>query len=175
MRKPLVVRDLSEEEQTALRAGLRSSNARVVRRCQIVLASAGKQHAQAIADQLHCDDETVRRTIKAFNTNGLDILTPASTRPHRTRDQFSDQTRAQLGRLVHQSPRAFGKETSVWTLELLAEVAFAQGLSQRLLSSETIRLALKQLNINWKRAKKWITSPDPNYTQKNALATDSSA
>jgi transposase len=172
MRKPLYVRALSDEERAVVQAGLRSSNAITLRRCQIVLASANKLHAQAIADQLHCDDETVRRAIKAFNTHGLPALSPASSRPRRTRNQFTDQTRTQLGQIVAQTPRAFGKETSVWTLELLAEVAFAQGLSERLVSDETIRSALKRLDINWKRAKHWITSPDPFYAQKNAGAND---
>lgn len=172
MRKPLYVRPLSDEERAALDAGLRSSSAFVLRRCQILLASAADLHAQAIADQLHCDDETVRRTIKAFNTNGLSALTPRSTRPHHTADQFSDDTRTRLGQIVRQSPRAFGKDTSVWTLALLADVALAQGLSHRLVSDETIRSALKRLNINWKRAKHWLKSPDPAYTKKNSDEID---
>jgi hypothetical protein len=38
-------------------------------------------------------------------------------------------------------------------------------------SDETIRFALKRLGIPWKRAKRWITSPDPYYAQKNTSAT----
>ena len=33
----------------------------------------------------------------------------------------------QLRQLLHQSPQAFGKPSSVWTLELAAEVSFEQG------------------------------------------------
>jgi len=32
-----------------------------------------------------------------------------------------------LRALLHQSPRPFGKDTSVWTLDLAAAVAYAQG------------------------------------------------
>jgi len=35
-------------------------------------------------------------------------------------------------------------------------------------SDETIRLTLKRLGIGWKRAKRWITSPDPEYAAKNS-------
>ena len=73
--------------------------------------------------------------------------------------------------LLHQRPRAFGKATEVWTLDLLAEVAFAQGLTSHRVSAETIRYALKRLYITWKRAKHWITSPDPLYTPKNTSVT----
>ena len=36
----------------------------------------------------------------------------------------------------------------------------------RLVSCETIRQTLKKFGINWKRAKHWITSPDPLYFKK---------
>jgi len=33
-------------------------------------------------------------------------------------------------------------------------------------STETIRLALRRLRVSWKRAKHWMTSPDPAYLRK---------
>ncbi len=66
-----------------------------------------------------------------------------------------------LRALLHQSPRTFGQPTSVWTLDRAAQVSFAQGLLPERVSGETIRLALKRLGVGWKRAKRWITSPDP--------------
>ena len=39
-------------------------------------------------------------------------------------------------------------------------------------ADETIRRAVKKLGENWKRAKKWITSPDPQYEQKRGAVTD---
>jgi hypothetical protein len=76
-----------------------------------------------------------------------------------------------LRALLHQSPRTFGKPTSVWTLDLAAEVSFEQGLTGERVSDETIRLTLKRLDIGWKRAKRWITSPDPAYARKEVVAT----
>jgi transposase len=171
MRKPLYVRSLSDQEQAALQKGLRSSTTFVLRRCQIVLASSAGQHAQQIADQLHCDDETVRRAIKAFNLYGLAALQPASSRPHQTRDTFTAVSRARLTQIVRQRPRTFAHQTSVWTLDLLAKTAFAQGLTPHQVSDQTIRVALKRLGIAWRRAKHHITSPDLAYTQKTIAAT----
>ena len=59
----------------------------------------------------------------------------------------------------------------MWTLELVAEVSFAQGLTRRRVSDETIRAAIAQLGVRWKRAKHWITSPDPAYVRKKNAAT----
>ena len=53
-----------------------------------------------------------------------------------------------------------------WTLKLAAQVGFEQGIIDVLVSTETIRRTLKRLKTNWKRAKHWITSPDPQYLLK---------
>ena len=81
---------------------------------------------------------------------------------------------AELERLrviLHRAPRAVGHARSTWTLDLLARVAHQQGLSPTVLSGETIRQALLRLGVGWRRAKRWLTSPDPAYAQKNAGAT----
>jgi hypothetical protein len=91
----------------------------------------------------------------------VNALQPKSSRPHRTQAVFDPGRRERLRALLHPSPRMFGKATSVWTLALAAEVSYAQGLTPRQVSGEAIRLALKQLGVRWKRAKHWITSPDP--------------
>jgi hypothetical protein len=38
-------------------------------------------------------------------------------------------------------------------------------------SREAVRTALQRLGVSWKRAKQWITSPDPEYVQKKTLET----
>ena len=73
--------------------------------------------------------------------------------------------------ILHQSPRLFGKARSTWTLDLLADVAFEQGLTPRRLSHEAVRQAVKRLGHGWKRAKQWITSPDPAYARKKKRGT----
>src|SRR5947209_8705492 len=77
-----------------------------------------------------------------------------------------------LQALAHRSPRDFGHPTSVWTLDLLAEESATQGLTSRRVSDETIRTTVKRLGSSWKRAKRWITSPDPEYERKKGGATD---
>jgi hypothetical protein len=69
---------------------------------------------------------------------------------------------------LHQSPRTFGKPRSTWTLELVAEVWFERGITPRRLTGEAVRVNLERMGINWKRAKFWMTSPDPRYAEKKA-------
>ncbi|MDQ5828705.1 MAG: helix-turn-helix domain-containing protein [Actinomycetota bacterium] len=70
MKPPIFVRTLSKEEREALEDGLRSSDAFVLRRCQILLASARGERPPRIADNLGCGSQTVRNAIHAFSTRG---------------------------------------------------------------------------------------------------------
>jgi Transposase zinc-ribbon domain len=111
-------------------------------------------HIQSLIDDAKCF-ETVR----------------ALRWPDGVRCAGCDSSRERLQALLHQSPRTYGQPTSRWTLALAAEISFAQGLIPRQVSGETIRMAFKQLGVRWKRAKHWITSPDPAYLRKKNGAT----
>lgn len=149
-----------------MQAGLRSKDPFIIRRSQIVLASARGDKALEIANTLGCDDQTVRNVIKGFNHIGIAVLKEASRRPYTTQAAFSTESVEQLKEILHQSPRNFGKETSLWTLDLAAEVSDETGLVAERVSGETIRATLKRFGMKWTRAKHWITSPDPDYERK---------
>lgn len=171
MNPPLFVRPLTEPEHAALRAGLRSPDAFTLRRCQILLASAEGLRPAQIAERLGCASQSVRNAIRAFAAEGTDCLRQKSHRPKSTHPEIGDAGRERLRTLLHRSPRDFGRPTSLWTLDLAAEVAFAEGITARRVSGETVRQALKRLGIGWRRAKTWITSPDPAYRRKRGRAT----
>lgn len=171
MQAPRFVRPPTEEEEQALAAGLRSADAFTLRRSQIIRASARGERAPAIARNLGCSDQTVRNALRAFDAQGVAALAEGSSRPHTTHAAFGADGAERLRGLLHRSPREFGHPTSVWTLELAAETAFAAGLTARRVSDETVRATLERLGVRWRRAKHWITSPDPAYAQKNGGAT----
>src|SRR4029450_3719205 len=118
MQTPLFVRPLTADERATLEAGLRSSSAFTVRRCQILLTSAEKQPTTTIARSLHGTDQTVRNAIHAFHQRGLPVLQPLSSRPHTTATIYDAGACEALRALVPQSPRTFGKPTSLRTLAL---------------------------------------------------------
>lgn len=150
---------------------MRSPDAFVMRRCQVILASARGEQAPRIATNLGCSDQAVRNVIHAFNASGLECLEQGSHRPHTSRAAFTEEKLGKLRDMMHQSPRDFDKPTSVWTLALAADVSFEEGLTARRVSGETIRASLGRLGIRWRRAKEWITSPDPQYEVKRGLGT----
>lgn len=171
MRTPIFVRPLLDTERQAVEAGLRSGNAFTMRRCQIVLASSRGERATHIARNLSCDDQTVRNAIKAFNGRGVLALLEGSSVPHVIERAFSEESAQALRELLHRSPRDLGKPTSVWTLELAAEVSFEHGLTKERVPGETVRATLERLGVRWLRAKEWIASPDPQYARKKSAET----
>src|SRR5215471_5802803 len=108
----MYIRSLTPDELQTLQEGLRSSNALVLRRCQILLASARGQTARVIGEPLGGDDQTVRNAMHAFHPQGLTALTLQSSAPQRTpHAAFTPPPGEQLRTLLHQSPRTFGSPT----------------------------------------------------------------
>jgi transposase len=175
MKRPIFVRPVSDAERETLEAGLRSPDAFTLRRCQILLASDRGENAYQIARSLGCNPQTARNAIHAFNQEGLpqEALRQGSKRPHTVHRAFQGPQQAEaLRELLHHEPREYRKETSLWTLDLAAEVSFEEGLTEERITGETVRATLARMGIRWERAKKWITSPDPEYARKKGGATD---
>jgi transposase len=168
MKPKLFVPLLTDGQRRRLRNGLLSRDAFTVRRCQILLQSADGLPPSRIAQNLGCTPPTVHHTIHAFTRERLDCLKQKSSRPHSARPFLDHRFVEPLKDVLHHSPRLFGKPTSLWTLDLVAELCHTKGWTPRQLTAEAIRLALKRLKIRWKRAKHWISSPDPAYARKKS-------
>jgi transposase len=165
---PLFVRPPTDAERQVLEDGLRSPDAFVLRRAQIILASAQGEPVGVIAPRVGFSGQAVRDVIRAFNAQGVAALRQRSRRNRVIYRSFDTAGAEALRALLHQSPRLFDKPTSVWTLELAADVAHEQGLTAWRVSAETIRATLARMGVRWRRAKEWITSPDPEYARKKA-------
>jgi transposase len=165
---PLFVRPPTDAERQALEDGLRSPDAFVLRRAQIILASAQGEQVGVIAPRVGFSGQAVRAVIQAFNAQGVAALRQRSRRNRIIYRSFDTAGAEALRALLHQSPRLFDKPTSVWTLDLAAEVAHEQGLTAWRVSGETMRATLARMGVRWRRAKEWITSPDPEYARKKA-------
>ena len=166
------VRSLTDAERQALQQGLRSADAFTLRRCQILLASSNGETPLQIARHLGCTPPTVRNTIHAFATEGLDCLCEKSSRPKSAKPLLDDPFQEPLRHLLHQNPRTFAQPRSTWTLASVAQICYQKGWTPRILSIETIRLAIRRLGVSWQRAKHWISSPDPQYARKKNPVTD---
>ena len=136
MRPALFVRPLTADEGRALEAGLRSSDAFVVRRSQCLLKSAAGLTPRQIQAQLGWSDQSVRRFIRAFAKEGLGCLQEKSHRPKSAQKTLAGPALAQLGEWLRQSPRDFGLPTScfgetrhyVTSVRLQEEISLSPGV-----------------------------------------------
>src|ERR671914_1970104 len=126
MKPPMYVGPLSSTRRQRLEKGLRSRDAFELRRCQILLASAGGQRPSQIAAHVGWTAQTVRNTIRAYRADMRTCLRAKSSRPKSVAPVLDEAKRERLRAIVHESPRSFGKHTSLWTLRLLAEVALSR-------------------------------------------------
>jgi transposase len=170
--KPLYARTLTDEEREVLRQSLKSSNGFTVRRAQMLLLSADEGlKVDVIGQRVGCQGQAVRQAIHAFHREGLRCLQPKAKGNPTDRRALDDVAREQLRELIRHSPRDLGYDSSLWTLDLLAQACFEQGITAWQVAGETIRATLAAMGINWRRVKQWITSPDPHYTVKKSDVT----
>jgi transposase len=166
------VRPLTDAERRVLQDSLRSSEAFVARRAQIVLASAAGERSEQIAPCVGGTTHGVRAVIRAFNARGLDALRPGSHHPDVVSTVDAPQSEAPRD-LLHQSPHLCdtgGTASNVWTLERAA-VAQEQGVTAEGGSDVTIRTTLAQMDVRWPQTREWTTSPDREYARNKARCT----
>ena len=134
-----------------------------------MLASASGKRASQIGKELSCHTDTALNAINALTAKGLGALIPGSSRPKTIHRAFDAAQAEKLCALLHKSPRDLGCQTSRWTLALAAKVCYEQGITPERVSLEAVRMTLQRLGVPWKRAKQWITSPDPAYERKKTI------
>jgi transposase len=137
----------------------------------LLLSADERLKVDAIGQRVGCQGQAVRQAIHAFEREGLSCLQLKAKGNPTDRRALDDTARQQLRDLIRRSPRDLGYETSLWTLELLAQACFEQGLTTTQVSGETIRATLAAMGISWRRVKQRITSPDRHYTVKKSAGT----
>lgn len=165
-KEPIFIRKITEQEKQIMEKALRSSDACQMKRGQILLASSQGLTTTDIKKQLGYSAEYARQMIHRFNEQGVECLKRKSSARLDQKPMIDAKCCEQIKKMMHNSPRQYGKQTSIWTLSLMGEVLYEQGGTPRPMADETIRVAMKNNGTSWKRAKHWIRSPDPQYRLK---------
>lgn len=155
------VRAITAEESEILDRWQRSDDVVRYRRARMLRLSEAGRRCPAIAEVLALHVETVRWVIQAFNEGGIAAITPqprSGGRPPRHGGEVAEVAEE----LVRQEPPAeAGRAT--WTLHWLAQAIAARFDEISGLSHEAVRRLLSRRDIVYRRAKKWLISPDRLY------------
>jgi hypothetical protein len=141
---PRSVRPLTDAEREALQAALRASDAFVLRRAQIILASGRGERVSRSAPLVGLSGQAVRQGIHAFKREGLQVVHRRSQRSPTSYYRCDSAAAPSRRALLHQSPRLFGPDTSVWTRQWAAAEAYRQGLTSGRVRGATVRATRAQ-------------------------------
>lgn len=175
MRPPVFVHPLSDEELKALETRYRQTRDADERtRCQIILLSHQGMKAQDIARVVLKSSDTVRRTIRRYEAEGLAGLRDRRHDHKGPPRKVTPQWEGELLHAVEQDPRSLGVNRASWTAPLLADyLAEKTGIQ---VGEERVRHYLHvhdyaYLRPTWTVAH--LAREDPEYEGKRGLSRPS--
>jgi transposase len=162
-------------------AGARHAPADWIERAQIIALSWDGLAVPAIAAQVGCHENTVRRWLHRFNAAGIDGLgnRPGSGRKRRITEAERSAIIAMArsvppGRLVRDRAGELSADDergpAQWTLDTLAQAARDAGIQAGRSQVRRILLAEK---VRWRRTRSWATSTDPEFAPKGPASWSS--
>jgi len=177
MPKSLRVRapqDEKEEKQVRKLAGSRHGPADWILHARMVARSWDGERVEAIAKELQCHPQTVRRRLHRFNAQGIEGLgdRPKAGRPRRLTSEDDSKlialvNQAPPGRLVTQrdgSMVARDEEAEAqWSLNALAQAAKEAGIAVK---RSQIRTILVREGVRWRHTHSWGTARDKGFVSK---------
>ena len=173
--------DDSEVRKIRRLAGARHAPADWIERARIIMLSWDGLDVAAIAAEVGCHENTVRRWLHRFNAAGIDGLgnRPGCGRKRR----ITEAERSRIIALARSAPpgqlaRDAAGELSAddergpaqWTLDTLSQAARDAGI--RVGRSQVRRILLAE-KVRWRRTRSWATSTDPEFALKGPASWSS--
>ncbi len=169
-----VAQDEQEERWVRKMAGSRHGPADWILHARMVVSSWDGQHVEAIAADLGCSQQTVRRRLHRFETEGIPGLgdQPRSGRPRRLTVEDDSKLialvrQAPPGKLVTQRDGTMvardEEAEAQWSLNALARAAKEDGITVK--RSQIRRICLRE-GVRWRRTHSWGTSTDKEFVPK---------
>lgn len=169
--RPIFVRKLSNTEKRELQKLLKSTDIRLYKRARVIWLSAIKRlKAPAITEIVDLHLNKVRKYIRRFNGRGIaGLYQKLSTgRP----PEIKHQQRKKIIRLLKTKPSTLGLSLTSWNLRELANTAQKEKIVNNVSHMHLWRI-IKEEGYSYKRSKRWVTSPDPEYEVKKTVSRKS--
>ena len=166
--------DEKEERWVRKLAGSRHGPADWIFHARMVSRSWDGERVEAIAKELHCDPQTVRRRLHRFETEGIeglgDRLKPGRPRRLTAADEsklIALVSQAPPGRLVTQEDGTMvardEQGSAQWSLTALAQAAKEAGIPVK---RSQIRTILLRESVRWRQTHSWGTPRDKDFVPK---------
>ena len=163
-RAPLRIRFVRGLDRKTLEEWRQSNDKKLWQKAVTILDNRHSS-PEVIASKIERPVYQVQKWIKAFNRYGIEGLN-RSRRP-RARDERQvkrDKNARRILEIIHAQPSAYGINRSNWSLPSIAR-AFEHE-HKEIISTPTVGRLLRQFGFAIRRARKVLTSPDPDYREK---------
>jgi transposase len=166
--------DEKEERWVRKLAGSRHGPADWILHARIVALSWNGERVEAIAQQLHCSPQTVRRRLHRFDAQGIEGLGdhPNPGRPRRLTAEDDSKIIALVqttppGRLVTVDDGVMvardEQAEAQWSLDALAHAAQDMGIQVK---RSQVRRILRKEKVRWRGTHSWGTPRDKDFAPK---------
>jgi transposase len=165
--------DEKEEKHVRKLAGSRHGPADWILHARMVARSWDGERVEAIAKELHCSPQTVRRRLHRFDAQGVDGLgdRPKPGRPRRLTAADDSKLialvrQAPPGRLVTQEDGTMvardEQGSAQWSLNALVQAAKEAGIRVK---RSQIRTMLLREGVRWRETHSWGTPRDKDFVR----------
>jgi transposase len=166
--------DEREEKQVRKLAGSRHGPADWILHVRMVVHSWDGERVEAIATDLQCSPQTVRRRLHRFDSEGIEGLgdRPKPGRPRRLTNEDDSRLialvrQAPPGRLVRRRDGTLvareEEAEAQWSLNALARAATEAGI--RVKRSQIRRILVRE-GVRWRHTHSWATPHDKDFVSK---------
>ena len=129
----------------------------------MVLASKRGISIRTTVSVLQCSRNATRKYLKIYCDEGLSVLFGPSSPRSEVRIGDAEKT-PRILELLHHKPKSFGINRTSWTHSTLMK-AYETEYHQKLSRGVLCRV-IKKGGYRWKKARRILTSPDPEYREK---------
>ncbi|MCG8633282.1 MAG: IS630 family transposase [Desulfobacterales bacterium] len=159
---------ISEEDAFKLVSVIRNGCLRERNYALSILAHFRGMPIRRISKLLAINRNTVTEAIKRYCNGDVDELFISRKNSNSPKYKLPEYKEA-LFKILHSPPRDHGINRTTWTMKDLHLVMADEGFS---IAMASIRLILKEAGFRFKKAKKVLTSTDPNYRKKLEAITE---
>jgi len=158
---------LSIEDAQFIADTVRTSRLSLRNRAMTVAAHLKGIPARSASQFLMIDRASAREYLKRFREGGLAELFDLSRKEVKKADDLLYKDA--VFKVLHAPPQSYGFNRTTWRMADLKQALAAQGLK---ISAINIRLIIRKAGFRYRKAKKVLTSNDPDYREKLTAITE---
>lgn len=159
-----IVRFVCGNDREVLEKWRRSKDKRKWEKAVVILENWNIE-PDKIADKIERPLNAIKKWVQTFNWYGLEGLNkPRKKREEKSRRKKMEKRTKSLLEILHQPPLSFGVNRSNWSLQSIVDV-FEKEHGESI-SKSTVSRLIKKAGYRIRKARKVLTSPDPDYREK---------